>query len=164
MAVARGLAAFQKARFTTSYFRGCTSVQDHASGHARGGARGRRSEGDGCKADRPEASHGISMKRCKRRGSMRAKNILFIVWMESRSGNPKGQEKRARVRGDARSRVQEVVVVQLVVVRRHLPLDLRGVYPGDEVLEVPRHQVGRVAYRLWSNPHVPLLDERDGLA
>mmetsp|Transcript_10571 Transcript_10571/g.25884 ORF Transcript_10571/g.25884 Transcript_10571/m.25884 type:complete len:209 (+) Transcript_10571:149-775(+) len=59
-------------------------------------------------------------------------------------------------------RVEKVVVVQLVVVRRHLPLDLGGVHPGHEVLEVARHQVGWVAHRLGSHPHVPLLDERHG--
>ena len=62
------------------------------------------------------------------------------------------------------SRVQEVVVVELVVVRRNLALDLRGVHPGDEVLEVSRHQIRRVSHRLWSNPNVPLLNERDGFA
>lgn len=54
------------------------------------------------------------------------------------------------------SSLQQVVVVQLVVVRQHLALDLGDVHPGHKVLHATRDVVGRVGDGVGAHAHVAL--------
>eukprot|EP00983_Pelagomonas_calceolata_P090666 1157449-Pelagomonas_calceolata.AAC.1 len=50
----------------------------------------------------------------------------------------------------------QVIVVQPVIVLRHLALDLGGVNPGHKVLHVLGHMEGRVRHSFWAHSYMPL--------